>query len=395
MSTRIEAHLDAGSDLPVTVGSPGPIDVRSVALAVIAVIMVVALLRWGRPVFIPITLSVALSYALMPAVQWLRRRLRIPTAWGAGLVVMAFSGGLVVGGVALQPQAINLIDLLPQVAKKLQQTVQDTALDRSSVLRKINSAADALEQAAAAGTVKAPTGPPAPPASSLGLQQYLLSGTAALLTGLGQAVVVIALTYFLLVQGHSFKRKLVKISGDSLSRRKATVQILDEIDQLIQRYLLIQVTTSAMVGLASGIAFALIGLQNAVLWGVLAAVLHLIPYVGPTLIVLSTGIVAYVQFGSFVQTAWIAASTMAITGIIGLGIVPWLTEKVGRINAVATVVALIFWDWVWGVPGLLLGIPIMMAIMAICERTEGLTAVAELLGHDADDSPLHPVNSKA
>lgn len=385
MSSPSPLRLEEQSKIPVTIDR-STVDVRSVALAFIALVTMIAVLRWAKAVFIPLTLSVALSYALMPGVDWLRRRVHLPISLGAGLVLIALTGGLVGGVAALEPQAISLLDLLPKVTRQVQHSLQNTALDRTSIIQKLTSAADALEHATQGERQgQKPAEQPPPAQSTLGLQRYLLSASVALLTGLGQAVIVIALTYFLLVSGHSFKRKVVRLSGDTLSRRKITVQILDEIDQQIQRYLLIQLGTSVMVGLLSGIAFAWIGLQNAVLWAVAAAVLHLIPYVGPTLIIAATSLLAYVQFGSLAQTLWVAGSSLAITGVIGLGITPWMTEKVGRINAVATFVALIFWEWVWGIPGLLLGIPIMMIVMAVCERIEGLRPVAELLGQENDE----------
>src|SRR3546814_4506897 len=91
---------------------------------------------------------------------------------------------------------------------------------------------------------------------------------------------------------------------------------------------------------------------------------------------------AYLQFNSVEITLVVAGGALAIAGLIGLGIVPWLTERVGRINAVATFITLLVWDWLWGVPGLLLGIPIMMAVMAVCERVDSLRPFAELLGAD-------------
>jgi predicted PurR-regulated permease PerM len=167
-----------------------------------------------------------------------------------------------------------------------------------------------------------------------------------------------------------------------LTKKKITVQILDEIDVQIQRYLLVQVVSSALLAVVTWIAFAWVGLNNAFFWATFGGVLHLIPYVGPTALIVITALVAYVQFDSLEPVFVIVGVTTAIVGVIGLLLVPWLTQRVGRINAVVVFVALLFWGWLWGVWGLLLGVPIVMAIKAVCERVEALRPISEFLGYE-------------
>jgi len=207
-------------------------------------------------------------------------------------------------------------------------------------------------------------------------------GTASLIAGLGQLVVVVALVYFLLVAGDSFRRTLIRISGDSLTKKKITVQILDEIDQQVQRYLLVQLVGSALLVPLAWVAFAWIGLDNAVFWACVGGVLHLIPYIGPTAFVVITALVAYVQFDTLEPVVMIVGATLVLVGVIGFLFVPWLTQRMGRINAVIVFIALLFWGWLWGVWGLLLGVPIVMAIKAVCERVEDLRPISEFLGYE-------------
>jgi predicted PurR-regulated permease PerM len=215
-------------------------------------------------------------------------------------------------------------------------------------------------------------------------------GTASFIVGMGQFVVVIALVYFLLVAGDSFRRTLIRISGDSLTKKKITVQILDQIDLQIQRYLLVQLVSSALLALLAWVAFASIGLNNAVFWACLGGVLHLIPYAGPTALVVATALVAYVQFDTLQPVAIVVGITLALVGVIGFLLVPWLTQRVGRINTVIVFVALLFWGWLWGVWGLLLGVPIVMAIKAVCERVEDLRPISEFLGYEDSKSTPEP-----
>jgi predicted PurR-regulated permease PerM len=226
----------------------------------------------------------------------------------------------------------------------------------------------------------------------------MLTSTAGLAVGLGQLVVVLALVYFLLIAGDAFRRTLMRISGDTLTKKKITVHVLDEIDSQIQRYLLVQIATSALLGVVAWLVFAWIGLDNAVTWGCIGGVLHLIPYVGPAAFLALIALVAYVQFDTLQPVAMIIASMLASLGVIALLLVPWLTQKVGSLNAVTVFVALLVWGWLWGIWGLLLGVPIMMAIKSICERVEDLQPISAFLGHPpkktaTDDSQTSRVES--
>lgn len=369
---------------PVTRGLRGPTSIRSVALGIIAFIAVVFALKLGKHALVPIVLAVFLGYAMMPFVLWLKRRLRIPQPLGAAVAIALLVLGIGLGAVAVQPQVSGLVDAVPRATQKLKAVLHRTALDRNSTVRRLTTAADELEKATGAGAAGGNSDlAHIPEDSPLKLRDYVWRGTAAMIGGLAQAGVVLALSYFLLISGHDFKRKLVRISGDTLRQKKVTVQILEEIDLQIQRYLMIQVGTSAMVGVFTGLAFAALGLQNALFWGIAAGVLHLVPYIGSALVIGAAAVFAYLQFTTLTPVVLVIGSALLIAGGIGLGVVPWMTQRMARLNAVATFVSLVVWDWLWGVPGLLLGVPIMMALMAVCERIDTLRPVAELLNAEA------------
>ena len=123
-------------------------------------------------------------------------------------------------------------------------------------------------------------------------------------------------------------------------------------------------------------------------WACVGGVFHLIPYIGPTAFVILTALVAYVQFETLEPVLMIIGVTLALVGVIGLLLVPWLTQRMGRINAVIVFVALLFWGWLWGVWGLLLGVPIVMAIKAVCERVEDLRPISEFLGYEERETSV-------
>lgn len=370
-----------------------PLELRSVWMPILGVIALVFALRYAKAALIPITLSVFLGYALMPLVTMLKRRARVPEPLGALLAMILLVAVIGTGVMTLQPQVSQLIEAVPKATVKLKAVLHRTSLDRNSAVRRLTTAADEIERVAGpSGGDKTSV---AAPDSPLKLRELMWTGTAGLVTGLAKGFVVLALSYFLLISGHDFKRKLVRISGRSLRQKIVTVEILEEIDSQIQRYMLLQVGTSALVGVLIGFAFAAIGLENALFWGVAAGVLHLIPYVGPALVLGGATVFAYLQFPDLDHVLYVLASGAAIVWIVGMVMLPVLTQKMRSLNAVATFVSLILWDWLWGVPGLLLGVPIMMALMAVCERIESMHPIAELLNSEPSRAPVAPATPVA
>jgi predicted PurR-regulated permease PerM len=365
-------------------------DLRNVSLVLLAILATVVMLYWAKAVLVPIALAVFLSYLFTPSVRWLNRRARLPNAVGAALILAVAVGGILASAVALEPQARKLLDIVPEAARKLDQEIRRTALDQESAMAKMKEAAAELERAAASATESVsadgarPNLKPKPAAAPpIRADEYFWVGTTTAVAAIANAVIIVALVYLLLVAGDEFKRKMVRISGEKLSQKRITVEILGEIDRQIQRYLLIHVMTSAAHGAAVWLAFALIGLENAAVWAVVAGVLHLIPYVGTALTIVITGVVAYLQFDATRSIALVVGSQLVLAYVIGMMIVPWATQRIGRINAVTVFISLLFWGWIWGMWGLLLAVPVMMAIKAVCERTEGWQPIAELLGQDA------------
>ena len=200
-----------------------------------------------------------------------------------------------------------------------------------------------------------------------------------LMSALGQLMVVIFLTFFALASGNLFRTKLLRIAGTSLERRKVTIHVLEDITHQIQRYLLVQVFTSFLVGVATGLAYWALGLENAAVWGVAAGILNLAPYIGSALVAGGSALVAFLQFGTIDMALAIGGASLFIHTIIGNLLTPWLTSRTSSMSPVAVFVSVLVWGWLWGLWGLLLGIPVMMAVKAVCDRVEDFKAVGELL----------------
>ncbi len=376
------AAAPAATPAPAPLMLHMPVDVRNLSLALLALFASVALLHWASAVFIPLMLSILLTTALRPAVNMLRRW-HIPRPLGAAVLLVALVGGLASTAWSLSDGAVQLVDSLPVAAKKVRDNLRARA-GMPSTLDTMQKAAAQIEQAAAENSTAAPARrgvqrvvverPP------FNIRDYLWSGTMGLVSALGQLTVVVFLTYFALASGNLFRQKLVRIAGSSLERRNITMQVLDDITGQIQRYLLVQVFTSILVGLATGLAYWALGLENAAVWGVVAGVLNLAPYIGSALTAGASALVAFLQFGTIDMALAIGGASLVIHTLIGNLLTPWLTSRTSSMSPVAVFVSVLAWGWLWGLWGLLLGIPVMMAVKAICDRVEDLKAVGELLG---------------
>ncbi|MDI3383046.1 AI-2E family transporter [Xenophilus aerolatus] len=360
-----------------------PVDVRSASLVVLAVLGCVFTLRWAAAVFVPLMLSLILVYALSPVVNAMVR-MHIPRWLAATVLLLGLGGGLGWTGYSLSDSAGQLIDSLPVAAQKLRAAVR-TKTAKAGPLDTVQEAAAQLERATQDNAAPAPAPrrgvqrviverPP------FNVRDYVWSGTVGVLGAASQLTLVAFLTFFALCAGDTFRRKLVKMAGPSLQKKRITVHVLDDITGHIQRYLLVQILSSAVVGLVTGLTFWAIGLQNAAVWGILAGVTNLIPYVGSVIMLAGAGLVAFLQFSSIEMALLVGGSSLLIHTLVGNLLVPWLTSRTSRMNPVAVFVGVIFWGWLWGVWGLLLGIPIMMVVKAVCDRVEDLQPIGELLG---------------
>lgn len=357
-------------------------NIRSVALTVIAFGAAMAVLWWAQEVFIPIVLSVLISYALDPLVTFLMRA-RLPRAAAAAVVVTALAGGVGYTAWTLSDDAAAVVAQMPEAAQKLRGTILRSR-SRSGPIGELTKAADELQKTAeaAAGDAPAPRGVQRVQVEepALDVRQYLYWGSASVVAFAGQAVLVTFFVFFLLATGDLFKRKLVRIAGPSLEKKKITVQILDDINTQIERFLLVRVVTSAVVGVATWTAFRAVGLEQAGVWAIVAAVFNSIPYFGPVIVAAGTAVVAFLQFGTLTMAVYVSGISLAITSLEGWLLTPWLTSRAARTNEVAVFVGLIFWSFVWGLWGTLLAVPMLVVVKAVCDRIEDLKPVGELLG---------------
>jgi predicted PurR-regulated permease PerM len=360
---------------------PSNVSVRSVALTVLAVAAAMYMLHWAREAFIPIVLSILISYALEPIVALLTR-IRVHRVLAAALVVTMAGGLLGYGIYSLSDDAAAIVAQLPEAAQRLRRTMQRD--DAPGAIDQVKKAAEELQKTAdqAAGPNPAPRNVTRVQIEepAINVRQYITWGSASLIAFLGQATLVFFFVFFLLASGDLFKRKLVKLAGPSLEKKKITVQILDEINHQIAKFLFVRIVTSILVGIATWTAFLMIGLKQPALWGAMAGIFNSVPYFGPVIVAASTAIIAFLQFGTVAMAAYVTGVSLVITSIEGWLLTPWLTSRTARTNEVAIFIGLIFWSFVWGIWGTLLAVPMLVAVKAYCDHIEDLKPVGELLG---------------
>ena len=358
-----------------------PVDIRNMSLMVLAGLALLFVLHWAKAVFIPVMLSVLFSYAFSPVVNWLELK-RVPRWLGAAVLLLGILGAIGSTTYALSNNAAQLLESLPIAVQKIRNAMKVKTGSPDSTLETVQKAASQIEQATQEGARPGNRGAMrvVVERSSFNIKDYLWTGTIGLAALIGQATVVIFLTYFLMLSGDTFRRKLIKLAGPSLSTKKVTLQALHEITGQIQRYLQVQLLTSALVGVVTWLALLAIGLENAAVWGIAAGVLNLVPYVGSLITAVATALVGFLQFGTVNMAMVVGGASLVIHTIVGNIITPWLTSRASRLSPVAVFVALLAWGWLWGVWGLLLGIPIMMIVKSVCDRVDDLKPLGEFLG---------------
>jgi predicted PurR-regulated permease PerM len=369
---------------PVAVPAPPmPLASPGLALSILAALAVVFALSWAQDFVVPLLLGIVISYTLSPLVAWLEA-IRIPRLAGTVIVMGGVIAAVALGTYSLRGQMQTIIEQLPAAATKFASRITRTRNGQTGNLQKLQNAASEVEKAA----TQAGGGPAArqpatrvtvdPPSFKLG--NFLLDSSMGALGAVVQATMVVFLVFFLLLGGDMFKRKLVRLTGPSLSSRKVTVHLLDAINASIQKYMLMMLTTNLLVALLTWIAFRWIGLDNAGAWAAAAGLLHIVPYLGPGITAVATGMAAFMQFDSFGMALLVAGASLAIATVVGTFVTTWMTGRIAHMNSAAVFISLLFWGWLWGVWGMLLSIPIIVIVMVVSQHVEPLHPLAELLG---------------
>jgi len=348
---------------------------RGACLTTLTVLAVLFSLKLAQEFIVPVVMAIVVAYALDPAVT-LMERARLPRAVGILVLMAVLAIGLTGLLYATQSQVGSIVQALPEISGKLSRTLSGFTSGDGSMMERIKGAASVLQDT---GGIT-PGRQVVVAKSDSGLSDFLLWGSKGLAAFIGQATMGVFLVFFLLLSGNAFKRKFVKVAGKTLSQKKISVHMLDQINNAIHLYMAMMLVTNLVLGLLSWVAFRLLGLENAATWAVVAGALHIIPYFGPLLTAVATGIAALVQFGEVGPALAVAGSSVAIALLIGVLVTTWMSGRIARMNAVAVFMMLLLFTWLWGIWGTLLSVPIAFIAKVVADHIEGLEAVSEFLG---------------
>ena len=351
----------------------------TVALTLIALILGLFAIRAGAAFFIPLLLSLFLNYALSPVVGRLASW-GVPRVLGAALVILAFSAAIAGALYRVGSDAGDVIQEIPSAVQRLRIVLTHAQQDHTGTLEHVQRTASELQKLAEAASPVPARPKEAAAATAVDIRSMLLIGTSNIAIALGQLGSALFLAFFLLSAGDLFRRKFLRAVGGDFSRRRTTLRVLDNVDRQNQRYFAIVLLINAAVGVVIGAGFYAIGLERPTVWGIAAAVLHTIPYVGAAMLAGAAALVAYGQFGTLQMALLAAIIPIVASVILGIFVQTWLMGRAARMNTPAVFVSLLFWGMLWGGWGLLLAVPIMVAIKTVCDHVERLKPYGDILG---------------
>jgi len=348
-------------------GSVSRLRVRSHATVGLFILACLYTVVFARPFLLPLTVGLMLYFLLIPVVRALKL-LRVPEPVAATLVVATLLAGLALAVYALSWPASEWIAKAPESLHRIEDRAQ-------KVLRPIRRLTQTAEQMERITTVESRPQPEVK-VSEPGLGETVFGGMQAFLAG---TVVVFTLLFFLLASGDRVTARLAGMLPRLQDRRRAA-EIAREIEKHVSAYL--YVTTLVNVGFGAVVTgtMLLMGMPNAVLWGVLAGVTSFVPYLGGLLCTVLLGMAAVLAFPDW-QSALLVPLVFAVLDTVkGYVVAPLLTGRHLTLNTPVLFVGLLFWWWVWGVAGALLAVPILSILKIVCERIPAWRPLAEFLG---------------
>ncbi len=342
------------------------VDARHVALVGLFILALLYTLHLAKSFILPIVLAILLDFLLSPLVRGLRK-IGIPEPVGAGLVVLGLLGVLIFGTYRLSGPAAEWLRRAPESMATVKQKLE--SLRRP--VEQVSKAADEVERAT---QVSGKT--PEVAVRGPSLSDQLFGGTTALL---GATTVIVFLTYFLLAVGDLFLQKLVTVLPQ-FKDKKTAVTIARETESQISVYLFTATLINIGVGIVTAVALQLLGMPNPWMWGVVAGVLNFVPYVGAVVNTVILALAALLTFEDTGRALLVPAVFTVINIIEGNLITPMILGRRMRLNTVALFIGLVFWWYIWGVPGAILAVPMMAALKIACDNIESLSPIGEFLG---------------
>ncbi len=325
-----------------------------------------AALYVASEIILPVVLAIVLKLLLQPVVRACER-VHVPRLLGALLATLLLLTVFVGLGYLVSGPASSWIVKLPTALPPLKEKLHFLAMP-------IDAAEQALSQLQG-GVAAVSPGSSGVPVRAPGLFDTLFSSTKAVAAGFFTMLVVLV---YLLVSGETFLRRFVEILPRFKDKRRA-VEISMHIERDISAYLMTITIINAVVGIATTGVMILCGIESPLLWGMIAFVLNYVPILGWIAGVCLFSLVGVTDLGATWWGLAPAALYFVIHLVEGETITPWLMSRRFTINPVAVVLSLVFWYWMWGVPGAVLAVPMLAIIKIVCDDTPSLRAFGHFL----------------
>lgn len=343
-------------------------DVRTLALLGLLSLGVCYTLYFARPVLFPIVLAILLAFVLDPVVSALQRT-RLPRGLATGIVLLALAAGTAYGIYRLAGPAASWIEDAPRNVARLERKLRNV----KQPVEEVGRATKEVEKIARLRDENAPN---EVTVREPGLGENLVSGTREFVS---DAVVTLVLLFFLLASGDLFLRKLTRLLP-SLSGKKRAVQVVRHVRGDISTYLLTMSLINVGLGCAIAGAMWLLDMPNPLLWGVMGGFLNFVPYLGPLVGVTIVAAASLLTFDTVGRAALAPLSYFLLNTIEGSLVTPAIMGRRLSLNPVAVFVSLVFWGWIWGIPGALMAVPLVVTTKIICDHYEPLSGFGEFLG---------------
>jgi predicted PurR-regulated permease PerM len=366
--------------------------------SIVTIVILVAALRLGRDLLVPFALAALLSFLLAPIVHGLER-LRLHRVPAVIVTVLLASSGILALGWLVWGQLNTLADTLPEYQETLRKKFESIRGVGDTPLKKIEEVAEEAAPPPEPGT--APGRSPDPSDRARGLEEKpvpvevvptrpslfrtLRDAMGPIAGPLGAAAVVFVLAVFMLLYHEDLRDRLIRLV--SRGQIVVTTQALAEASERTSRYLLTTLVVNSLYGLPIGIGLYLLGVPNALLWGLLATLLRFIPYLGPWIAASFPLLLSVAVFPDWVGTAKVVLLFVVVEVVSNNVVEPWLYGKRTGLSPVAVIVAAIFWSWLWGIVGLLLAIPLTLCLAVAGRYVPPLRFLHVLLG---DEPGLKP-----
>lgn len=324
---------------------------------------------FAAPVLIPITIAILLSMLLSPAVEWLER-IRLPRAVASAIIVMGALGLIIGAVVTLAGPAQEWVTRLPASFEKLEQRLKLI----KKPIEEIQRATEQIENVTELSQ-KPPQRRQIVELRRPSFAGELLSSTQRAATSVG---IVIILLFFLLATGDLFLRKLVGLMPSDENKAR-TVDIAHSVKKDISFYLQSLTVTNIGYGVLVTCAGWALGLENALLWGAVTAILSFAPYVGPVVILVLLTMASLASLSSLAAALALPAIYLSVLLLVQNLVSPYIWGRRLSLNPVAIFISIILWGWMWGMAGALLAVPLLASFKIVADRVGPLRPAAEFL----------------